>query len=168
MRTWLGVAALGLTLGAPSAWAKEAAPTVGGGHMQHCPTAVAGAKTEIKDGKDAVEITVTSSDAAKTEEIRKRAKHMVEAAKAEPTSVVHDGEGHGGGGLGVCEVVLKDTSVSAVDVDGGSKITVKPTKAVDLEWLKKETRTRHSANVAGGAKKKAAPATKPAAAPATP
>ena len=39
MRTWLGVAALGLTLGVPAAWAKEAAPsTVGGGHMQHCPS----------------------------------------------------------------------------------------------------------------------------------
>jgi hypothetical protein len=158
MRRWLGVAALGMTLGVPAAWAKEAAPTVGGGHMQHCPTAVAGAKTEIKDGKDAVEILVTSSDAAKTEEIRKRAKHMVTAAKAEPTSVVHNGEGHGGGGLGVCEVVLKDTNVTADDVDGGAKITVKPVKPVDLEWLKKETHTRHMANM-GGKKK---PAEKPA------
>jgi hypothetical protein len=157
MRTWLGVAALGFTLAAPSAWAKETAATVGGGHMQHCPTAVAGAKTEIKDSKDGVEIVVTSSDAAKTEDIRKRAKHMVDSAKADPTAVVHNGEGHGGGGLGLCEVVLKDTTVTAEDVDGGSKISVKPSKAVDLEWLKKETRSRHAAN-GGGGKKKAAPA----------
>src|SRR5438309_4523419 len=163
MRTWLGVAALGFTLGAPAAWAKETAATVGGGHMQHCPSAVAGAKTEIKDGKDGVEIVVTSTEAAKTEDIRKRAKHMVDSAKVDPTAVVHNGEGHGGGGLGLCEVVLKDTTVTAEDVDGGSKITVKPTKAVDLEWLKKETRTRHAAN--GGGKKKAAPAAKAAATP---
>jgi hypothetical protein len=154
MRNWLAVAALGLALGAPAAWAKEATPpTVGGGHMQHCPTAVAGAKTDIKDTKDAVEITVTSTDAAKTEEIRKRAKHVADAAKQDPTTVTHNGEGHGGGGLGVCEVVLKDTTVTAEDVDGGSKITVKPTKAVDFEWLKKETHARHLAN-AGGAKHK--------------
>jgi hypothetical protein len=153
MRTWLGVAALGLTLGVPAAWAKQpAAATVGGGHMQHCPTAVVGAKTDIKDGKDAVEITVTSSDAAKTEEIRKRAKHLVDSAKIDPTAVVHNGEGHGGGGLGLCEVVLKDTTVTAENIEGGSKITVKPTKPVDLEWLKKETHARHAAN-AGGKKK---------------
>ncbi len=157
MRRWLGVATLGLMLGVPAAWAKEAAPsTVGGGHMQHCPTAVAGAKTEIKDTKDAVEITVTSTDSAKTDEIRKRAKHMTDAAKQEPTSVVHNGEGHGGGGLGLGEIVLKDTTVTAEDVDGGSKLTVKPTKPVDLEWLKKETHARHTANAAGGGKKKAA------------
>ena len=158
MRNWLAVAALGLVLGVPAAWAKEATPpTVGGGHMQHCPTTVAGAKTDIKDGKDSVEITVTSTDAAKTEEIRKRAKHLVDAAKQDPTSVAHTGEGHGGGGLGNCEVVLKDTTVTAEDVDGGSKLTVKPTKAVDFEWLKKETHARHAASGAGG-KHKAAPA----------
>jgi hypothetical protein len=159
MRTWLGVAALGLTLGVPAAWAKEAGPsTVGGGHMQHCPTAVTGAKTEIKDNKDSVEILVTAADAAKTEEIRKRAKHMVDAAKQDPTAVVHNGDGHGGGGLGLCEVVLKDTTVTAEDVDGGSKITVKPTKTVDFEWLKKETHSRHTANGAGGGGKKKAAA----------
>lgn len=151
MRRWLGVALLGAALGIPSAWAKESAATVGQGHMQHCPTAVAGAKTEIQDTKDGIEITVTSKDAAKTEEIRKRAKHVADSAKQEPTSVVHNGEGHGGGGLGLCEVVLKDTTVTAQDVDGGSKITVKPVRAVDLEWLKKETRTRHAANA--GAKR---------------
>jgi hypothetical protein len=121
--------------------------------MQHCPTAVAGAKTEINDTKDSVEITVTSSDAAKTDEIRKRAKHVVDAAKNDPESVVHNGEGHGGGGLGRCEVVLKDTKVSAQDVDGGSKITVTPNKPVDLEWLKKETHARHTANSGGKGKK---------------
>jgi hypothetical protein len=157
MRVLLGVAVLGLTFGMTNAWAKEAASaTVGGGHMQHCPTTVAGAKVDIKDTKDAVEISVTSTEAAKAEEIRKRAKHLADSAKIDPTSVVHNGEGHGGGGLGLCEVVLKDTIVTAEDVEGGSKITVKPVKAVDLEWLKKETHARHSSN--SGAKKKPAKA----------
>lgn len=162
MRTLIGVVTLGLTFGAANGWAKEAgAPTVGGGHMQHCPTAVSGAKTQITDNKDSVEITVTSSDAAKTEEIRKRAKHVVDSAKSEPTSVVHNGEGHGGGGVGLCEVVLKDTTVTAEDVDGGSKLTVKPVKAVDVDWLKKETHARHAANGAGGGKKKSKAAATP-------
>jgi hypothetical protein len=152
MRTWVNVAALALFLTASSAWAKETA-TVGGGHMQHCPSAVPGAKTEIKDNKDSVEVLVTSSDAAKTDEIRKRAKHVVDAAKQEPDSVVHNGEGHGGGGLGRCEVVLKDTKVTTEDVDGGARIVVSPIKPVDIEWLKKETHARHAANSNGKGKK---------------
>ena len=153
MRRLLGVAAMGFMLSAPNAFANVDPPTVGGGHMKHCPTAVPGAKTQITDGKDAIEIVVTGSDAAKTAEIRTRAQHVVESAKADPTSVAHDGSGHGGGGLGMCEIVLKDTTVTATDVDGGSKIVVKPIKPVDLEWLKKETHTRHLANAAGGKKK---------------
>lgn len=150
---------------ATTAFAKEA-PTVGGGKMQHCPTAVAGAKVDIKDIKDGVEITVTGDSAAKTDEIRSRAKHVVEAAKKEPSNVEHTGDGHGGGGLGRCEVVLKDTTVAAEDVEGGSRLTVKPQKPVDVEWLQKETRTRHAANGGkggkGGSKKPAEKAEKPA------
>jgi hypothetical protein len=122
----------------------EKAANVGKGHMQHCPSAVKGAKTDVKDAADSVEITVTAKAADATSEIRKRAKHLVDAAKMDPESVVHDGEGHGGGGLGLCVVVLKDTTVTASDVDGGSKIVVKPTKPVDLEWLKKETHARQA------------------------
>src|SRR5579863_7931036 len=100
MRITIGLAFLLL---ATPGFAKDppASPTVGGGHMEHCPTAVPGAKTTIEDNKDSVVITVTG-DAA---EIRKRAKHVVESAKADPQTVVHDGSGHGGGGLGRCEVV---------------------------------------------------------------
>jgi hypothetical protein len=154
------VASFGLALAASPAFAKEQGNvTVGGGHMQHCPTAVEGAKTEIKDLPDGVEVTVTSPNGAKAEEIRKRSKHVVDAAKKDPATVAHTGDGHGGGGLGRCEVVLKDTTVTTENVEGGSKLTVKPTKPVDLEWLKKETRERQAANAAGS-KKAAAPAKK--------
>lgn len=153
MRTWLGVALVGGALGLSSAWAKGPS-NVGGGHMQHCPTAVAGAKTVVADTPTGVEITVTSQNPAKVAEIRDRAKHLAESAKAEPTSVLHNGAGHGGGGLGLCEVVLKDTTVTSEEVEGGAKISVKPNKPVDLEWLKKETRARQVAN--GHGKRRAA------------
>lgn len=149
MRIFLGVAVLGLAFGAPTVGAKEtASPTVGGGHMQHCPTTVPGTKTDIKETKDGVEIMVTAKDATKTDEIRRRAKHIVDVAKEDPTTVEHNGAGHGGGGLGLCEIVLKDTTVTSENIDGGTKITVKPTKPVDFEWLKKETHARHLANSA--------------------
>jgi hypothetical protein len=142
---WLALSfGLSLSFTATPTWAE--APVVGSGHMQNCPAAVPGAKTEIKDGPDGVQITVTSDSAAKVDEIRKRAKHVVEVAKADPTTVAHNGDGHGGGGLGRCEVVLKDTVVTSEDVQGGSRLTVKPTRTIDLDWLKKEIATRHAAN----------------------
>jgi hypothetical protein len=143
-------ALFGLVLIASPTMAKEPAPaTVGGGHMQHCPTAVEGSDTKIAETKDAVEITVTATDKAKTDDIRKRAAHVLSAEKKNPTTVEHSGDGHGGGGLGRCEVVLMNTTVTSADVEGGVKITVKPNRPVDFEWLKKEVATRHAENLRG-------------------
>jgi hypothetical protein len=122
---------------------------VGGGAMQHCPTAVPGAKVIVAETVDALEITVTHAKADQAAEIRKRAAHVVDAAKAEGTKVQHDGAGHGGGGLGQCVVVLKDTTITAADVEGGTKLTVKPTRPIDFEWLKKETKERQAAGMKG-------------------
>jgi hypothetical protein len=116
--------------------------TVGKGNMMHCPTSVNGAKAAVVDIKDGVEITVTADNDKAAGEIRQRAQHCVEASKTDPNTVRHTGDGHGGGGLGLCPVVLKDTLVTSEDVKGGSKITVRPIKPVDLEWLRKEIATR--------------------------
>ena len=138
------IIALGISLAA-GAWAKAGDPTastVGKGNMMHCPTSVPNAKVSVADIKDGVEITVVGETDAAATEIRHRAQHCVESAKTDPNSVRHTGDGHGGGGLGLCPVVLKDTLVSADDIKGGSKITVRPIKPVDLEWLRKEVATR--------------------------
>jgi TusA-related sulfurtransferase len=117
---------------------------VGGGRMEHCPTTVEGATVDIKDAAGGVEITVTAADPKATSEIRADAKHLVEVSKKDPSSVKHTGEGEGGGGLGKCAVVLKDTEIVAKDVEGGVKITVKPKDAARLDWLTKEVRERHA------------------------
>jgi len=146
MRHWL----VGMMLIAAPALAKEQGnPTVGGGKMQHCPTSVEGADTKIAETKDGVEITVTSADKAKTDEIRKRAQHVLTAEKKNPGTVQHTGDGGGGGGLGRCEVVLMNTTVTSADVEGGVKMTVKPNRPVDLEWLKREVANRHKENSVG-------------------
>lgn len=110
--------------------------------MAHCPSAVAGATTQVKAGKDAIEVTVTAKDDAATKEIRERTKHLAEAAKADPTGVKHTGEGMGGGGLGRCPIVMKDTSIDTKDAPGGSVVTVKPAKPADLAALTKEIEER--------------------------
>ena len=146
------ILAMGLLLATSAAWAKPAgagaanAATAGKGNMSHCPSSVNGAKTSVVDIKDGVEITVVAATDKEATEIRHRAQHLVEASKADPNTVRHTGDGHGGGGLGMCPVVLKDTLVSAEDVKGGTRITLRPIKPVDLEWLRKEVGNRVNAS----------------------
>ena len=129
-------------LGDPNA--KEA----GQGKMAHCPSAVDGAKTTVKELKDGVEVSIVAKDAkddASTKTIRDRAKAVVTAAKLEAQKVTHKGDGSGGGGFGRCPVVLKETKVDFKEVPGGVVFTVKPEKAdakEALAELKKETNER--------------------------
>jgi hypothetical protein len=109
--------------------------------MAHCPSAVEGAKTVVKDSKEGVVVTVTGTG-DKVKEIRDRAKHTAEVAKlAEPPKVEHNSEGKGGGGLGRCPVVVEgDTTVEVKDIENGSEITVKAKK--NVAGLQKEAKER--------------------------
>lgn len=126
----------------------KASKAPGGGEtgshrMAHCPSAVEGAKTLVKDAKEGVVITVTGSgDGVK--EIRERAKHTADVSKmTDPPKPEHNSEGKGGGGLGHCPVVVEgDTTVDVKDVEGGSEITVKAKKAENVAALQKEAKAR--------------------------
>ena len=113
------------------------------GKMVHCPSAVDGATTDIADVEGGVTLTITTKDEAKTKEIRERAKFLADASKAETPGTKHDGSGAGGGALGRCPVVNRNTTVETADVEGGSKITVKPKNAAEIDWLRRESRERH-------------------------
>lgn len=112
--------------------------------MAHCPSAVEGAKTVVKDTKEGVIVTVTAPPGAadKVKDIRDRAKHTADVAKmAEPPKVEHNSEGTGGGGLGRCPIVVEgDTTVDVKDIDNGSEISVKAKK--DVAGLQKEAKLR--------------------------
>lgn len=109
--------------------------------MAHCPSAVEGAKTVVKDSKEGVVVTVTATG-DKVKDVRDRAKHTADVAKmAEPPKVEHNSEGKGGGGLGRCPVVVEgDTTVEVKDIENGSEITVKAKK--DVAALQKEAKAR--------------------------
>ena len=109
--------------------------------MGHCPSAVEGATTTVKDSKEGVIVTVTATG-DKVKEVRDRAKHAAEVAKmTEPPKVEHNSEGKGGGGLGRCPVVVEgDTTVEVKDIENGSEITVKAKK--DVPGLQKEAKAR--------------------------
>jgi TusA-related sulfurtransferase len=114
------------------------------GGMKNCPNAVEGATTEMKNVDHGIEITVKGKDAAAAKEIRERAGHLAAASKDPAQAGKHTGTGQGGGQFGRCPVVMKDTTVVAADVEGGSKltVTVKDDKIVD--WLRREAAERNA------------------------
>jgi hypothetical protein len=126
--------------------------------MANCPNAVEGATTEISDAEGAVVITVTvadEADEAAVAEVRKRAAALEAVDDATSDQVEHTGKGTGGGALGKCPVVMKDTSLALEEVEGGVKITVTPSDAANLETLKTEVTTRND-GMADAMKKAAA------------
>jgi TusA-related sulfurtransferase len=118
--------------------------------MAHCPDAVTGAKTDIKDVPGGVEVTVTGKDPAATSDIRARVQALVDAQKNQSPNVKHTGTGEGGGLLGRCPIVLKDTTITTADVEGGSKMTVAAKDADEVDWLRRETRDRQEDLEAAG------------------
>lgn len=120
------------------------------GKMAHCPDAVQGAKTAIADVPGGVQLTITATGTAAVGDIRARTQALLDAQKNQGTTVHHTGTGEGGGLLGRCPIVLKDTTIAAADVDNGSKVTVTAKDPAELDWLRRETRDREEDLEAAG------------------
>lgn len=120
-----------------------AAEGAGTHRMAHCPSAVPGAKTVVKDSKEGVIVTVTGTG-DQVKDIRDRAKHTADISKLpEPPKIEHNSEGMGGGNVGRCPVIVEgDTTVDAKDIDNGSELTVKAKKDVPVPALQKEAHLR--------------------------
>ena len=131
----------------PAAPSASVAPS---GKMAHCPDAVQGAKTAIADVPGGVQLTITATDTAAVSDIRARTQALLDAQKNQTTAVHHTGTGEGGGLLGRCPIVLKDTAVAAANVDQGSKVTVTAKDPSELDWLRRETRDRQEDLEAAG------------------
>lgn len=117
--------------------------------MEHCPSSVAGAKTEVKANKKTVMVTVTGADEEATKEIRIRAAYLAGLNGADATEVKHSGEGTGGSALGKCPVVLGHAKLEAKDIKGGSAITMTPIEGTTLEDLIKLANDRAAALATG-------------------
>lgn len=147
------------TTAATPATASAAAPAMAvavapSGHLAHCPNAVTGAATLIKEIEGGVELDITGKDDATTKDIRARAMKLADVAKSGAAQSKHTGAGGGGGIYGRCPVVMRMTTVAVSDMEGGSKITVKPKTAAEIDWLRRETKQRQAnldPNVKSGA-----------------
>ena len=113
----------------------------GRGRMAHCPSALDGTSTRVTNSKDGVVVTVTGKgDVVKA--IRARTAELLAAAAKGDTGVGHTSGGQGGGKFGRCPVVVKDTALTAKDIEGGSQISVAATKPTTALALQKESHLR--------------------------
>lgn len=111
-----------------------------------CPNAVAGAETKVEEIEGGVEMTVTAKDPDAVAQIRDRAKIVVEAkAKEGGEKRQHTGDGKGGGGLGGCPVVLRDTTIVVEEIEGGSKFTIKAVETDEVDSLRRDVKQRRAA-----------------------
>ncbi len=135
---------------APDASMAGAADAGTSGKMAHCPDAVPGATTTIKDVPGGVELTVASTAPAGVADIQARVQALLDAQKNPSTTVRHSGNGEGGGLLGRCPVVLKNTTITATTSASGSVITVVSKAPDEVDWLRRETRDREEDLEAAG------------------
>jgi hypothetical protein len=109
--------------------------------MAHCPSAIEGAKTTVKDSKDGAIVTVTGSP-DKVDEIRSRARHAADVVKkGDAGRLEHTGGGTGGGGLGRCPIIIDgETTVDVKEIEGGVSVEMKTKK--DVAAVQKEVKLR--------------------------
>ena len=128
----------------------DAAPVRGGPDdplaekLRHCPVAVAGASTVPRDQPEGVALTIIAVDDAAAAEIRRRTAHLVELSAGQAARTEHGG-GAGGGFMQNCPVVIRSTSISAVDVAGGTRLLMRPLAPLTVADLRAEVGRRLTA-----------------------
>jgi hypothetical protein len=90
--------------------------------MDHCPSALPSATTDVLDANDGIVVTVVSRDPDVAEAIRGRAWHLAEESRRPG---VHAEHAPLASNVRPCPVVLSDTEVTSVDVPGGAQIVVR-------------------------------------------
>lgn len=106
-----------------------------------CPLGVPGATVAAEDVPGGVALVMTSTD--RLEELRSRAR---DAASLYGTGTNmgagHEGKHGSGGDHGLQPMQLPPGGGAALDVDGGTRIVLRPTDAADLETLRAKVRER--------------------------
>jgi hypothetical protein len=114
--------------------------------MWLCPSAAPGARTEITDLPDGVELLVTGHDEATRAEVRRRAHRQEDIALLpERGSMEHTGLGTGSGRYGHCPGMLEETDVQAVDTPDGVRILVRAKSVTAAVHLQEVTHERLNA-----------------------
>jgi hypothetical protein len=118
--------------------------------MGNCPSKVEGARTVVIDVPGGVDVLVTALDPEAREEIRRRADRQADATTVGQRDLdEHSGAGMGSGRFGFCPGVAPETSLSAVAIPAGVRLSVRAYRAASVAILRRVTHERAEA-LAGG------------------
>ncbi|MBE7450392.1 MAG: hypothetical protein HS111_16275 [Kofleriaceae bacterium] len=110
--------------------------------MQNCPSAVPGAATDMRPIDGGVVLDVTAADPQAARRIVELAQRHAAMGAPDPDAGLHTG-GHGGpGDRGHCPVIHVDTTVTAVEIAGGARITILANDPEAAPELVRQTRAR--------------------------
>ena len=123
-----------------------------------CPTGGPGVGATAQDTKDGVALTITGPEGAASDDIRARAHALAQLAgqagggrgggggdgngPGDGTGGGGAGGAGGGGGLGRCPIVTRGTSIDVQDTTTGAVVTMRPNSPRDLDYLRKQVRSR--------------------------
>ena len=112
--------------------------------MEHCPSAVPGARTRVADTDGGVVVTVTApGDPLAAAEIRRRVQFQLQIVdQPERSAIEHTGLGTGSGRYGYCPGMIEHTSLDARWRSDGAVLTVRADRPADVPRLRAQTRKR--------------------------
>lgn len=113
--------------------------------MMNCPSDVAGARTELANTADGVDVIVTAPDADAQRELVMLAEVHAAMREPNPDKRQHKGQ-HGGPGLvGYCPVIHNGTRVTFDEIDGGVRIHVVANSPDAVTWVQEMSAQRVAA-----------------------
>ena len=117
--------------------------------MEHCPSAVPGAKTTVSDVPGGVAVTVRAPhDGVAQAEIHDRVQYQLRAkGQAAPArgTIEHTGMGTGSGRFGFCPGMVTHATREVQWLPDGAKLTVRAEQPADAARLQATTRQRAQA-----------------------
>ncbi len=124
--------------------------------MNHCPSAVDGATTQVANIDGGVVVTVRAPlDPIAQQEIRRRVQYQLEIVdQPERGAIEHTGLGTGSGRYGFCPGMMERTSLDVQWTTDGAKLIIHADRPEDVRRL--QTTTRRRARVLGDKQRKTA------------
>jgi hypothetical protein len=110
--------------------------------MDHCPSALPSATTEVRDVDGGVVVTVLSRDPEVAEAIRGRARHLALESRKPGAHAEHAPSSTA---QRACPVVLVDSVVEPREIPGGVEITVRARLAAEADALRRAAHARAQA-----------------------
>jgi hypothetical protein len=112
--------------------------------MLHCPSAVPGTLTRVRDVADGVVLTLSApEDPVAQQELRRRVQYQLEIVdQPERGAIEHTGLGTGSGRYGFCPGMMEGTSLAVQWTSDGAVLTIRADEPAKVERLQRSTHKR--------------------------